>query len=170
MLAGIAAFAVWAGATAYERTSDLVGVRIDDVRVERDVGGDAARNVALGASGAFARGWATYEPSATPTATPTRVPSATATRRPASPLPVERAEGGGGASSWRAIVCGNAWPCEWALAVIQCESGGDPNAYNPAGPYIGLFQIWNGSYDVATNVAQAWALYSDGGNHWPNCP
>ena len=28
------------------------------------------------------------------------------------------------------------------LRIAQCESGYNPNAYNPAGPYDGLFQFW----------------------------
>ena len=39
-----------------------------------------------------------------------------------------------------------------AAAVIQCESSGNPEAYNPAGPFVGLFQIyvgnWGGRYDA----------------------
>jgi hypothetical protein len=75
---------------------------------------------------------------------------------------------------WTAIVCSYDWDCSWALAVIQCESGGNPNAYNPAG-YVGLFQIYEGYgpnlRDPATNIAAAYALYlSGGGSLWPNCP
>lgn len=29
----------------------------------------------------------------------------------------------------------------WMLKIAQCESGLNPRAYNPAGPYIGLFQF-----------------------------
>jgi uncharacterized protein YabE (DUF348 family) len=75
---------------------------------------------------------------------------------------------------WTSIVCSYDWDCSWALAVIQCESGGNPNAYNPAG-YVGLFQIYEGYggnlRDPATNIAAAYSLYaSGGGSLWPNCP
>ena len=75
---------------------------------------------------------------------------------------------------WRDLVCSYDWDCSWALAVIACESGGNPNAYNQAG-YVGLFQIWQGFgpnlQDPATNVAAAYSLYRSGGpGNWPNCP
>ncbi len=75
---------------------------------------------------------------------------------------------------WRDLVCSYDWDCDWALAVIQCESGGNPNAYNPGG-YVGLFQIWEGHgsnlRDPATNIAAAYSLYVSGGRgNWPNCP
>jgi uncharacterized protein YabE (DUF348 family) len=82
---------------------------------------------------------------------------------------------GASVGSWRDLVCSYGWDCDWALAVIACESGGNPGAYNPAGPFIGLFQIWAGHgsnlNDPATNIAAAYSLYLSGGRgHWPNCP
>ncbi len=76
--------------------------------------------------------------------------------------------------AWGDIVCSYSWDCNWALAVIQCESGGNASAYNPAG-YVGLFQVWEGYganlRDGATNIAAAYSLYLSGGrSHWPNCP
>ena len=78
------------------------------------------------------------------------------------------------AADWGELVCSYDWDCSWALAVIACESGGNPDAYNPAG-YVGLFQIWEGHgpglRDPATNVAAAYSLYVSGGRgNWPNCP
>lgn len=75
---------------------------------------------------------------------------------------------------WHDLVCSYDWDCNWALAVIQCESGGNPNAYNSGG-YVGLFQIWQGHgdnlTDPATNIAAAYSLYVSGGaGNWPNCP
>jgi hypothetical protein len=72
------------------------------------------------------------------------------------------------------MVCSYAWSCSWALSVMYCESGGNPNAYNPAGPYIGLFQLHEslGSnlYDPATNIATAYSLYlSHGPSAWGGC-
>lgn len=69
---------------------------------------------------------------------------------------------------WQEIVASYSWPLDQALAIVWCESRNDPNAYNPSGA-TGLFQIMNGSYDPATNIAQAWAKYQDGvrtGNPW----
>lgn len=75
---------------------------------------------------------------------------------------------------WADLVCSYDWDCSWALAVIACESGGNPDAYNPGG-YVGLFQIWEGHgadlRDPATNIAAAYSLYLSGGaGNWPNCP
>lgn len=75
---------------------------------------------------------------------------------------------------WRALVCSYDWDCTWAMAVIACESGGNPNAYNPAGPYVGLFQILDPSsslFDPATNIAEAhWKYQSQGPGAWWGCP
>lgn len=89
--------------------------------------------------------------------------------------PVAAAVVSSSASDWRGLVCSYDWDCDWALAVIACESGGNPNAYNPQGPYVGLFQIWVGHgdnlEDPTTNIAAAYSLYLSGGRgHWPNCP
>ncbi len=78
------------------------------------------------------------------------------------------------AGDWRDLVCSYNWDCSWAMAVIRCESGGNPDAYNPQG-YVGLFQIWEGYganlRDPATNIAAAYSLYVSGGRgNWPNCP
>lgn len=81
---------------------------------------------------------------------------------------------------WRSLVCAAefTWPCEWALAVIDCESGGNPNAIG--GPeyvngieyyFYGLFQVVSGSLDPYTNARQAQYKYTyEGTGAWPNCP
>ena len=60
------------------------------------------------------------------------------------------------------------------MAVIACESGGDPDAYNPAGPYVGLFQILDPSsslFDPATNIGEAyWKYLNQGPGAWRGCP
>ncbi|MCH8007337.1 MAG: DUF348 domain-containing protein [Chloroflexi bacterium] len=89
-----------------------------------------------------------------------------------APVPPSVVISSGGA--WSDLVCSYGWDCNWALAVIQCESGGNSAAYNPAG-YVGLFQIWEGHganlRDPATNIAAAYSLYRSGGrSNWPNCP
>jgi uncharacterized protein YabE (DUF348 family) len=55
---------------------------------------------------------------------------------PAPPVAARASSG-----QWRDMVCTYDWDCDWALAVIACESGGNPEAYNPQG-YVGLFQVW----------------------------
>ncbi len=74
------------------------------------------------------------------------------------------------------IVCAPhwTWDCGWALRVVDCESGGDAEAYNPAGPYIGLWQVHNGSFDPWENTAQAHRQYTEWqqglrGLPWPHC-
>jgi hypothetical protein len=56
---------------------------------------------------------------------------------------------------------------------MYCESGGNPSAYNPAGPYIGLFQILSSDsslFDPVVNVATAYEKYiSQGPGAWGAC-
>jgi hypothetical protein len=50
---------------------------------------------------------------------------------------------------WKALVI-KYWPAElvdWALAIIQCESGGDPWAKNPRSTAAGLFQFLRSTWD-----------------------
>lgn len=69
----------------------------------------------------------------------------------------------------------------WA-ALARCESGGNPNAYNPAGPYYGLYQFhastWRsvGGTGVPTDhgaseqTYRAQLLYKrSGAGQWPHC-
>ena len=86
--------------------------------------------------------------------------------------------GGFVAQEWRSLACAPQWdwPCWWALATIQCESSGNPAAYNFAGPYLGLFQVLNGSTDPMQNTLQAhqqfreWMAGVRQTSPWPNCP
>jgi hypothetical protein len=73
-----------------------------------------------------------------------------------------------------------------AVLVAFCESTYNPDAYNPAGPYAGLYQhslvYWDGRaaaagwegasvYEAAANTAvSAWLVAQDGWTgHWPYC-
>jgi hypothetical protein len=61
---------------------------------------------------------------------------------------------------------------EWAVATAHCETGGtwDPEAYNPAGPYVGLMQVYKGAYTVRWNTEQARSIFDRQGWYaWPNC-
>lgn len=69
-------------------------------------------------------------------------------------------------------------------SIAQCESGGDPGAYNPAGPFYGKWQFtdatWHAvsglpghasDYSEATQDAFAGKLYANGAGagNWPVC-
>ena len=66
----------------------------------------------------------------------------------------------------------------WGLRVASCESGFNPRAYNPAGPYYGLFQFlmstfkatpYGGGdiYDPVANAnAAAWKWANGGASVW----
>jgi hypothetical protein len=72
-----------------------------------------------------------------------------------------------------------------AVLVAKCESGFNPMAYNPAGPYGGLFQhletAWTSRasaagypgasiFDPEANTAAAYLLWSSSGwSPWPSC-
>jgi len=96
-----------------------------------------------------------------------------------------------GVEQWRPLVetyFPSDW-VEWALRIMQCESGGDPNAKNPHSSASGLFQhlarLWPGRAKAAgwtgasvfnpeANIAvAAWLLHHGGRNgpwtgtnHW----
>jgi hypothetical protein len=69
----------------------------------------------------------------------------------------------------QSAVCSYAWPCEQALAVMWCESGGTPTAVG--GANYGLFQInqiharriadfWSAWMDPASNIEWAYQLWA----------
>jgi uncharacterized protein YabE (DUF348 family) len=66
--------------------------------------------------------------------------------------------------------------------LAKCESGLNPSAYNPAGPYYGLYQFDQGTWtanggagspsgkSIAEQTAVAWTLYqARGASPWPVC-
>jgi len=72
----------------------------------------------------------------------------------------------------RELVCSYSWHCHEALAVVQCESGGNANATSPDGQNLGLFQInlvhiarvdGNSSllYDPVINTRVAYDIWLD---------
>lgn len=77
----------------------------------------------------------------------------------------------------RAVVCAPqwAWPCDEALVIVACESSFNTWAYNPAGPYVGAWQILNGPFDLYLNTVEANIQYAqwkngDRADPWPGCP
>jgi len=125
---------------------------------------------------------ATAQPIATPFPTPTPTPAP-------KPKPVVRAttpRPAGSAYSGAQIVAiitaaaeADGVSASWLLSTAACESGYNPNAYNPAGPYEGLFQFLpstfraHGGTDIwdptqqATIAATMFAAGESG--EWPVC-
>ena len=115
-----------------------------------------------------------------PPATTTTVPPETTTTTVPSSSPLSEDEMRALASTF--------FPAEGvdkAVLVARCESNYDPSAYNPAGPFGGLYQhsaaYWDGRaaaagwagasiYDATANTAvTAWLVARDGWGHWPWC-
>ena len=95
------------------------------------------------------------------TSTPSPTP-ATPPPTPVAELPSVQARNPGQVSAQlsvdvRAVVCADwtPWTCAWALAVVACESGGDP-ASDSNWPYVGLWQI-----DSVLHAALAESLAAD---------
>lgn len=84
------------------------------------------------------------ERSTTTTTQPTTPPTTVTTTAPSTqPAPVEGGAFPPAVERWRPIVA-SYFPSsrvDGALAVIRCESAGDPNAYNPYSGASGLFQF-----------------------------
>lgn len=115
-----------------------------------------------------------------PPLSPPPSPQSSLTATKTAPEPTEGVFRGMGAGveQWRSLVA-LYFPeqVDFALLVIDCESGGNPNAYNPSGA-SGLFQVlasWADNFgyvpaqlfDPVINVSVARILYDDGGwRHW----
>jgi hypothetical protein len=78
-----------------------------------------------------------------------------------------------------AAICSLPWNCDTMVRIASCESGLNPNSYNPAGYYgifqiAGLFEGWNDPW-VNARVAYerkylpALAGGGDGLSPWPHC-
>jgi hypothetical protein len=99
----------------------------------------------------------TPAPTPVPTPVPTPRPTARAASVPSGPPPAP--------GTIQAIIqqAANTWGVSypWMLKIAQCESGLNPHAYNPAGPYYGLYQFLmstfraNGGTDIWDPVQQA---------------
>lgn len=95
---------------------------------------------------------ATTAPTTTTTAAPTSTTAPPATTAPPPAPPPD------GVAVWRPLVETYFTPdlVDGALVVIDCESGGDPNAYNPASGAAGLFQFLPETWQSAS-AAAGWA-------------
>ena len=75
------------------------------------------------------------------------------------------------------IICSLDWECDRAMRVAYCESRFVAEATNKAGPYIGLFQVWDRHveepwmlYDPIYNTQIAYQLWLERGwRPWPVC-
>ena len=59
---------------------------------------------------------------------------------------------------------------DWMVKIARCESGLNPHAYNPRGPYIGLFQFLMSTFthNGGTNI---WDPADPGQHHGQDaCP
>lgn len=99
-------------------------------------------------------------------------------KKPATPAPSASrkvAQVSPGVEQWRSIVAQYDWPVNIALAIMRCESGGNPTAVSPTNDH-GLFQINKGLqiygeqiYDPAFNVKVAYEKKyktKQSWNHW----
>ncbi|MBA2338153.1 MAG: lytic transglycosylase domain-containing protein, partial [Acidimicrobiia bacterium] len=81
-------------------------------------------------------------------------PTTTTTQAPPPPPSEHSPE----TEAWRPVV-EQYWPSglvEDALSVMDCESGGDPNAYNPVSGASGLYQFLPSTWDTSS-VSAGWA-------------
>jgi hypothetical protein len=71
---------------------------------------------------------------------------------------------------WDGLLASYSWSVATAFNKMYCESGGNPWAIGPRTKYgtaQGLMQILpGGSFDPATNMAQAWKKYEGAGHSW----
>jgi len=114
-------------------------------------------------------------------APPTPAPAPTPSPRPlATPPPAAASYGSGPVQDiiTKAFAPYGPTAVAWGLRVARCESGFNPRAYNPAGPYYGLFQFlmstfratpYGGGdiYDPVANAnAAAWKYANGGARAW----
>ena len=90
-------------------------------------------------------------PTPTPT-TPTPVPVVVPKAAPAVVIPP--AASGDIVGIIRAAAARYGVSGDWMVSIAQCESSLRPNAYNPRGPYIGLFQFLQSTFTAngGTNI------------------
>lgn len=88
-----------------------------------------------------------------PTPTPTPVPTPKPTRKPAS-VTIPSYNGGNVEAIIRAAAAKWGVSGDWMVSIARCESGLRPNAYNPRGPYYGLFQFLMSTFTAngGTNI------------------
>lgn len=124
----------------------------------------------------------TPTPAPTPQPTPESTPTPQPTKTPAStpaPAPVVNYAPGSIQAIITAAAQSHGVAPNWMIRTASCESGLNPRAYNPSGPYIGLFQFLpstfraHGGTDIYDPVQQsniAASMFASGGSGaWPVC-
>lgn len=96
---------------------------------------------------------ATPAPTPAPTAMPTPIP------RPTAPAIAHVAQADPNTVIGIIQAAAARWGVsgDWMVSIARCESGLRPNAYNPRGPYIGLFQFLQSTFthNGGTNIWDA---------------
>lgn len=80
-------------------------------------------------------------PSPTPSPAPTPQPAPVVVAHAAPSVVIPPAASGDIVAIIRAAAAQYGVSGDWMVQIAECESGLRPNAYNPRGPYIGLFQF-----------------------------
>jgi hypothetical protein len=139
---------------------------------DRAVAADQASAAAAAALAAAATPKPAPRPSVRPPAAQPAAPAAPA------PPPVSYPPGSVKDIITKAFTPYGAAAVAWGLRVAGCESGYNPRAYNPSGPYYGLFQFlmstfkatpYGGQdiYDPVVNAsAAAWKYHAGGARAW----
>ena len=145
--------------------------RVDSFAVAREM---ASASAATGASAPAATGAST--PAAPPTPTPAPVVRAVA---PAVASTGTSSSGGDVEAIITAAAQAAGVSPSWLISTAECESGLNPNAYNGAGPYDGLFQFLPSTFrahggtniwDPAQQAQIAATMFASGeSGEWPVC-
>lgn len=93
-------------------------------------------------------------PTPVPTPAPTPAPTPTPTPKPSPAVVIPPAASGDIVGIIRAAAAQYGVSGDWMVKIAECESGLRPNAYNPRGPYIGLFQFLQSTFTAngGTNI------------------
>jgi soluble lytic murein transglycosylase-like protein len=121
------------------------------------------------------------DPTAAPPALVVHLTATTPKPTPAAPGPIPGVSYAPGtvAAIIMAAAAAHGVDGNWMVSIAHCESGLRPNAYNPAGPYVGLYQFLPSTfaahggtniYDPTQQANIAAAMLAAGGaRSWPVC-
>jgi soluble lytic murein transglycosylase-like protein len=155
--------------------------RLEGQRAEAVVAVQLARQAAVPGAGGLEA--AALAPALAPGAVSRATSPPAAPAAPAAPPPAAAAAQGFAGGSVQDIIVSAFTPygagaVQWGLRVARCESGYNPKAVNPAGPYYGLFQFLVSTFKatpyggqnildpVANSSAAAWKYSHSGSGAW----